>query len=223
RSFVADESGGLLSLRDYLARHEEKLQNFIDLSLKGRAGRKSDVKWKKLRAAPYVVWDEIFPMVVEVPGSELRFVVLNSNDEGLDLLTNAYGLIGRGQLKRLKLMLPHISGRPFVVAMHHHLGVQRMGKTFKERVFERAMHLMDGGALVRALDGAGCVVFNGHRHVSYFARIGEHIQIVSGPSTTLGDESGRRPPGELGFGLYELAWDERAGTKCLAERWRRLA
>lgn len=226
RAFVADESAPdrpLRPLRDYLARHEETLQSFIDLARKGRLERKGDAKWKELRAAPYVVWDEIFPMVVEVPGTELRVLVLNSNDEGLDLLTNAYGLIGRSQLRRLRLMLPQLSGTPFVVAMHHHLGVQPVGKTFKDRVFERAMPLIDGGSLVKALGGEGCVVFNGHRHVSYFARIGGRIQIIAGPSTTLGDESGRRPRGELGFGVYELAWDAREGTSCLSERWLRLA
>ncbi|HYN84349.1 MAG TPA: metallophosphoesterase [Pyrinomonadaceae bacterium] len=229
RSFVADPKtpdGPLLPLRHYLAGHREGLELFIGTARRGKTARNGR-EWKKVSELPYTVWDEIFPMVVELPGTELRVVVLNSNDEGLDYLTNAYGLIGRRQIARLRHVLRRLAGRPYVIAMHHHLGVVSFGKTFKERVFERAMAVIDGGALVKALaeshEGAGCVVFNGHRHVAYFARIGERIQIVSGPSTTLGDESGRRPAGEPGFGVYELGWDARAGTRCVAERWCGLA
>lgn len=243
RSFVADESAPgstLRPLRAYLAERQADLQLFLKFSHLDKReresvapwrklgidpatrGRDAEDAWSKLSELPYRVFDEIFPMLVEVPGTELRVVVLNSNDESLDLLTNAYGLIGRPQIRRLRLMLEGLSEKPYVIAMHHHLGVPALGRTLKDRIFERAMPVIDGGSLVKALDGAGCIVFNGHRHVSYFARIGERIQIVSGPSTTLGDES-PPPRKELGFGVYELGWDGRSGTKCLAERWCALA
>lgn len=225
RAFVvgkANTAAPLRSLREYLAEKEEGLKQFIEISRKEKSERRGN-KWDKVKEMPYAVWDEIFPMAVEVPDAGLHVVVLNSNDEGLDFMTNAYGLIGRGQIRRLKIMLKELAGKPFVVAMHHHLGVPPMGKSLKDQVFERAMPLIDGAALVRAMSDNACVVFNGHRHISYLARAGDKIQIISGPSTTLGDESGRRPHGEIGFGIYSLSWDARGGTKCLAERWCRLA
>lgn len=249
RSYVVNESNPetpLRPLRTYLAPHGAALELFIKLSGVSEWKRKNSAKqwaefgvdlaalktsperaWRNLSALPYRVLDDMFPLVVEVPGTELHFVVLNSNDEALDILTNAYGLIGREQLRRLRFLLKRLSGLPYVIALHHHLGVVSFGKTLRERVCERAMAVIDGGALVKALseahDAGGCVVFNGHRHVGYFAQIGDRIQIVSGPSSTLGDESGRRPAGELGFGVYEIGWHAGTGTKCLSERWRTLA
>jgi hypothetical protein len=76
--------------------------------------------------------------------------------------------------------------------------------------------LANAKALLERLDhGPHVVLFHGHRHTRMEARAGDMVQVVSAPSTTLGDETSGRGPGfavvslsrtNLGIELAQVEW-----------------
>lgn len=157
----------------------------------------------------------LFPCVVEVPGTRLQVVVLDSNVISDNITTNALGRIGDEQLAALAKVIDLLEaeGTPFVIAMHHHVALPtRRRAGFRDAFENRVLACEDGAFLIAHLSGSrDRVVFHGHRHVRYEQSVGEHVHIISAPSTTLGNVWREEPlaPGtsDAGFLLVTATWD----------------
>jgi hypothetical protein len=162
---------------------------------------------------PHRLMDGIFPCVVTVPGTPLRIVVLDSNVASDNTVSNAMGMIGMPGLLKLGMILKLLDdkGEPCLIALHHHVALpRRAAERLADRVQARFMACADAAKLVSVLEGGReRVVLHGHRHVKYEASLGEHIHILSAPSTTLGNEwAPRSAPGSTsaGFTIVEVGW-----------------
>jgi predicted phosphodiesterase len=210
RAFLLDPQmpTRLLSLSAYMG--ELKLEVQRHVSSLEKLGR--PLGWDAVDAADVVrgreyVLDQAFPMAVQVEGTELVFIVLNSNDRSINLATNAFGYVKEAQLRRLPQLIDCLGSQPYVVAMHHHLGIPFCESTVYAALAERAMTIINATYLVEFLKmRRPTVLFNGHRHIRYVAQVGDTIQVIAGPSTTLGDELPSAPSHRPGFSVFTLRW-----------------
>jgi hypothetical protein len=162
-----------LKLAAMLEPHREAIATFADLGgvrLSNRLAR---------------LWDEIFPMIAP-PGEEdgLGVAILNSNADANFSFTNALGLIGAGQARRLTAALDHYPKARWIVALHHHLIEYPMPvAAFSERI---GTALVNGSWFQRVLKpyASRVVVMHGHRHVDWIGACGE-LRIVSAPSPVM--------------------------------------
>jgi len=159
---------------------------------------------------PAEIWHDAFPMVIEEPKTGVLIYALDSNARGNHLIDNAFGHIAFDHLVRLRLLQRHFGDRPSLFLLHHHVAlppatIHQVGRRPKDALMRRFMLLNNSSALIAALPRTRpAVIFHGHRHMSYLGRLGEHLQIVSAPSTTLGDETHgavKRGPGYFTFGM----------------------
>jgi Calcineurin-like phosphoesterase len=153
-----------------------------------------------------------YPMLVDVPDSDLTVLVLDSNVISANTATNAFGELSEEQLGRLSTLLGVLERgprRPTIVAMHHHMGDGH-------GAFQRVMGIVDADGLLQALQRLGStVLLNGHRHIGYLGQVKDAktgavlLQVVAGRSTTLGDEDESKPAEERlpGFRVIELDKD----------------
>ena len=138
-----------------------------------------------------------YPMIMR-DDDDFLIVGLNTCDEEAGaLVDSAIGRMGKAQLDRLRNIVGRAKGRCVILLMHHHVGApkeieeslrKRLGSlTFASLTLREAREL---GAILSQLEK--CVVFHGHKHVGYRARLGPTF-VVSGRSVSF--PGGSRPPG----------------------------
>jgi Calcineurin-like phosphoesterase len=162
-----------LTLDAALAPHREAIETFADqggLRLSNRLAR---------------LWDDIFPLIAPpLEEDGLGVAILNSNADTNFSFTNALGLIGAGQARRLTAAFDRYPKARWIVALHHHLIEYPMPvAAFSERV---GTALVNGSWFQRVLKPyAGRVlVMHGHRHIDWIGACGE-LKIVSAPSPVM--------------------------------------
>ena len=136
-----------------------------------------------------LLWDGIFPLIAPPRGEDgLGVAILNSNADANFSFTNALGLIGAGQARRLTAALDQYPKARWIVALHHHLIEYPMPvAAFSERV---GTALINGSWFERVLKAyAGrVVVMHGHRHIDWIGACGA-LRIVSAPSPVMAPPS----------------------------------
>jgi 3',5'-cyclic AMP phosphodiesterase CpdA len=157
-----------------------------------------------------------FPVMIPLEGATL--ILLDSNRyRSRYVLSNAIGLLGRRQLKRLETTLRGLRAtpKPLIVAMHHHLAFRRTVATTRfQRIMDRFKVVLDGRKLVRLLQvyaqqtGMPVLVIHGHQHETYRERIGD-VLIYGHPSSTLGEHTSSGLDGHLRFAEIGLTPDNR--------------
>lgn len=235
RTYVVSKEGGLVPFLGWFAGFEADLGKFYSvvpqrtyMPVYTGEGAGSQIETtpdhvKALIELPERVFFEAFPMVVEVPGCEALFLLLDSNLPSSNIATNAFGFLNERQAMLTKELLSFFAenGRPVVIAMHHHVGNPPAGlmPKGKDAWQDRGLTLANPMGLLGSLPSHRTqILFNGHRHRRYVGKI-ENLVVVSGPSTTLGDscqEAGKRRPG---FGLYGLTWASDSSLRQAYERW----
>ncbi|HEY7769651.1 metallophosphoesterase family protein [Longimicrobium sp.] len=220
RSWVFPDGMPPQRLRDFLAARGGALRAAAGMVPgSGDAGgeRAAEVETRR-------VWDAIFPLVVEVAPRGPLFFVLDSNAPGRSVLDNGFGRVNPGALARLRRALLHFGGRPAVVLLHHHPAIAPRGL----RAFLRQpradlaglfLGVENAGELLDALPPRSCVVFHGHRHADHAGRLGPRLQIVSAPSTTLGDNGSPHPEERIGFRDFRLVPAGDGGVALADPRW----
>jgi 3',5'-cyclic AMP phosphodiesterase CpdA len=198
---VGDASGTLgPSLRDYL-REGDRPERLRDLAEHGSwRGR-----WEIAK-----VWDDIFPLVV--PPSDGRSaddadrgcgaILLDSNARSHFSATNAIGVIGRPQLKKMRAVLKAFGTCGWIIVLHHHVveypdGSVKLG----DRI---ALSLMDAPDVLSAISrhASHVVMFHGHRHHDWIGTSSDLV-LCSAPSVSLGSVGADLYRGS--FHLDELA------------------
>ena len=168
-------------------------------------------KDQALLKLPSEVWAKAFPMLVSVPNSAVEFLVLDSNMPSSNPITNAFGELSRAQLASISEIL-RSAQKPVILCLHHHLcdptGNELKGWKWSARAADRGLTMLNVGDLFMKLPAeVRYVAFNGHRHLGYSRLIEKRVSVISGPSTTLGDDNVSAGPRAAGFGVYELSWD----------------
>ncbi len=177
------------------------------------------------------LWTDVFPMYVEIPGSEVRVVVFDSNEPATNVITNAFGRVSPTQRRRLRQLRQLTASAPLVAAVHHHFG--RIGDSLRPanrfqrilaQLMDRGLAMMDTQAFLDALETAGItVVFCGHSHFGCVGSIG-HTCVVCAPATAIGNESaaGVACGREIGFAVYDVNWNNDGHCGLAAESWMEL-
>jgi len=213
RSYICSKEGRLFNLREYLSRWGGPLQRFTTNPL-GLVGPRP--KYPGLRAFFQLsdleriaevdvegVWRYMFPMVLEIPNTEIKLLLLDTNELGYSIADNAFGRISEDALLRFEKLLAHFSTQPIIIGLHHHLALPKFSLKPLTGFQIRMMMLQNAPSFLRLLaHNRNFVVFHGHLHIGYRLVIDDHIQIVSAPSTTLGDERLGTGPS---FAEYEIS------------------
>lgn len=220
RTRILDDAGTLVPLRQFLAPLAGELESLIadpprrtfEESSIGLRETTSGAERLRLEL-PHLLMRAIFPFVVDVPGTPLRIVVIDSNIEADNVATNAMGMIRADHLQSLRDILRTLDAaqEPCVLAMHHHAALpRRPGQRLLDRAQVAFMACENAAELVAALEGARQrVILHGHRHVKYAGSLGGRLHVLSAPSTTLGNEWGPPPAAgtaNAGFALIDLTW-----------------
>ena len=178
RVHVVDRASGDLgpSLRDYLQDGDRPAL------LRGLA---EEGTWRGRREIARV-WDDIFPLAVP-PAEQGGYgvILLNSNARSHFSATNAIGVIGRSQLKRLKAVLNAFPDRAWIILLHHHVVEYPVGSVkLSDRI---ALSLVNAPDVLSALarHASHVVVFHGHRHHDWIGTSGG-VVLCSAPSVALG-------------------------------------
>lgn len=214
RAFVfSEKENALVPFRKLLRTHVQSLESFA-LSPPKRAWK--EVRHKANRVGewdtteivdatcpedlarlnlPDEIWAQLFPLVVDCKDAGLAAIVIDSNMCSSNVVSNAFGHYGDNQLSRLNSTIRLLGRCPYFIATHHHFGVPRWVRSRREDWKSRALVCIDAIELVDLLlQFQNTVVFCGHRHVTYTGRIAHDripnrsVEIVSAPSTTLGDD-----------------------------------
>jgi 3',5'-cyclic AMP phosphodiesterase CpdA len=132
------------------------------------------------------VWDDIFPLAVP-PGEQggCGVILLDSNARSHFSLTNAIGVVGRSQLKRLKALLNAFPDRAWIILLHHHVVEYPVGSVaLKDRI---ALSLVNAPDVLSAIarHASHVVIFHGHRHHDWIGTSGD-VVLCSAPSVALG-------------------------------------
>jgi hypothetical protein len=199
RAYICSKDGQLFNLREYLSKWGDQLQRYTanPLGLVGPRpqypGWRAFVQLSDLERIAEVdvegVWRYMFPMVVEVPNSQIKLLLLDTNELGFSFVDNAFGKISDDALMRFEKLLERFSNQPIVIGLHHHLALPKFSLKPLTAFQIKMMMLRNAPSLLRLLaPDRNFVVFHGHLHIGYRRVINNHIQIVSAPSTTLGDE-----------------------------------
>jgi 3',5'-cyclic AMP phosphodiesterase CpdA len=178
RVHVVDQSSGAIgpTLREYL-QEGDRPARLRDLAEQGTwRGR-----WEIAR-----VWDAVFPLVVQPaePGG-CGVILLDSNARSHFSATNAVGVIGRAQLKKLRAILNAFPDRGWIILLHHHVVEYPVASVkLADRI---ALSLMNAPDVLRALarHATHVVIFHGHRHHDWIGTKGD-VVLCSAPSVSLG-------------------------------------
>jgi hypothetical protein len=148
-------------------------------------------------------WGQIFPMAVKTPGTPVVFLVFNSNKEDTGIVDNALGELPPSALEQLESMRERFGKGPVLYSLHHHVALPHFHQGFLGEVQVDMMALLNAEDFIQKLLAQGrSVVFHGHRHIGYTGVLNGKIQILSAPSTTLGNElepKTKRTPGFYSF------------------------
>ena len=192
---VVDRTSGMLgpTLEEYL-RTGNRAKLLPDLAEHGT--------WRARRAV-VKVWDEIFPLVALPSEESCGVVLLDSNSRRHFSLTNAIGIIDRGQLRALNSVLQSSPGAAWIIAVHHHLVEYPIrGLGLDERAGVVLVNAADVLRVIARHDRPVLVV-HGHRHRDWIGTCGDTM-LCSAPSVTLGDKGSQSACGS--FSLYDVAF-----------------
>jgi 3',5'-cyclic AMP phosphodiesterase CpdA len=145
-----------------------------------------------------------YPMVM-LDDDNYLIIGLNSCEESPGTLLNSgFGRLGRKQIRRFEALVKDAGARCVVVLLHHHVGfppqILTAMKAKHRRVEIRALALRDAYKFARILTNLDkCVIFHGHKHIGYRAKLG-NATVISGPSVTYGDEFGGSNCGTYAIG-----------------------
>jgi len=240
RSQVLGDDGTLRPFRSLIDEFREPIQRFCEDPPSPLEDIREDTgervtslasRWRRtlgwystgsFEMLPVRLWKRSFPLLVSLPDCALKVVVLDSVEDSDNMVTNAFGRVPWAQLRRLRKMLPLLKGAPYIVALHHQIGMLDAMVPLRTRLMGKFSTLLNGEDLLEALrSGSSTVVFNGHQHIRAMAVDDSgKVRLVSGPSTTLGDA--RDPRGRPGFGSYTLLHGEGVGVHVGTEAWHTL-
>jgi 3',5'-cyclic AMP phosphodiesterase CpdA len=202
---VDRKSGGAgPTLRHYLQDEERAAR------LRGLAERGT---WKgRLEIAR--VWDDIFPLISPPPeAGGCGAILLDSNARSHFSATNAIGVVGRSQLRRLKAILNAYPDRAWIILLHHHV-VEYPVDSVKlgDRI---ALSLMNAPDVLSAIarHASRVVIFHGHRHHDWIGTSGG-VVLCSAPSVALGSVGPDLYRGS--FHLNELALTGGGGVRLMS-------
>lgn len=213
RAVILDEAGKPITLSSLMSGASIEINEYLTLCNKKERNENEKERWRSVQTVPQYLIDNAFPMAVSIPSSELIIIILNSNDSATSVLTNAFGSIGVVQLQKLSALRSLFKNQPHLVALHHHLS-NKLIKTIDEGgvievIKQSGMAVYDAQEFLAALIEDPALVLNGHRHVDYFANVSDLVQLISAPSTTLGDEAAKAGDVKrIGFRVWGLSWDE---------------
>jgi hypothetical protein len=115
------------------------------------------------------------------------------------------------QLARVARIRAEFPREQFIYLLHHHVSLPALDlESLIDQPGSNVMNLFlvleNADEFLDAVesDGRSTVVFHGHRHAGFFGELSERLQIISAPSTTMGDEaplSAHPGPGYFVFGL----------------------
>jgi predicted MPP superfamily phosphohydrolase len=206
RVHVIDEASGIprQSLREYL-QEGERPERLRSLAEQGT--------WRGRREIARA-WDDIFPLVVPPlePGA-CGAILLDSNARSHFSATNAIGIIGRLQLRKLKRILDAHPDRGWIILLHHHVVEYPVASVkLTDRV---ALSLVNAPDVLSAIarHASRVVVFHGHRHHDWIGAKGG-IVLCSAPSVALGSVGADLYHGS--FHLNELALTGGGGLRLTA-------
>jgi hypothetical protein len=171
------------------------------------------------------VWRALFPMVIVEPRTNTLIYVLDSNAVGGSVVDNAFGLLTQDTLIILRRLEHHFGARPSVYLLHHHVALPPMPRGHyclpsKDALLRRFMVLKNATAFLTALpNDRGIVVLHGHRHTRYIGRLDDRIEIVSAPSTTLGDENPEPIRKGRGYFVFSMRKTEANGIRISGADW----
>jgi len=205
RTHLVDRESGAIGplLRDYL-RQGERVELLRQLAARGTIhGRREMTK----------VWEAIFPLV-ELParGDPYGLVLLNSNARSHFALTNAIGVVGPSQLKRLRRVLQNTSNS-WLILLHHQVVEYPVASiSLRERV---GLALINAADLIAVLapHARRVVVLHGHRHRDWIGVCGDLV-LCSAPSTSLGSHDMDQYHGS--FHVHRLVVEAGGGLKLAA-------
>ena len=114
------------------------------------------------------------------------------------------------------MLLKRFSDQPLIIGLHHHLALPKFALKPLTALQIRLMMLRNAPDFLRLLEARrDFVIFHCHLHIGYRRVINGHIQVVSAPSTTLGDE---RLAAEPSFTEYDLGLSGRRGLRIQSGR-----
>jgi hypothetical protein len=112
-------------------------------------------------------------------------ILLDSNARSHFSATNAIGVIGRSELKRLRAVLNAFPDRAWLILLHHHVVEYPVDSVkLSDRI---ALSLMNASDVLSAIGGhaSHVVIFHGHRHHDWIGTKGG-VVLCSAPSVSLG-------------------------------------
>jgi 3',5'-cyclic AMP phosphodiesterase CpdA len=178
RVHIVDDTSACVgpSLRDYLQDCDRPMR-LRELAERGTwHGR-----WEIAR-----VWDRVFPLIVPAnePGG-CGAILLDSNARSHFSATNAIGVVGGSQLRRLKAILSRYPDTSWMILLHHHVVEYPVGSVkLGDRI---ALSLMNAPDVLSAIapHASRVVIFHGHRHHDWIGTSGGLV-LCSAPSVALG-------------------------------------
>jgi 3',5'-cyclic AMP phosphodiesterase CpdA len=204
RAHLVDPTSGKPGplLRDYL-RRDGRMEMLRELAQSGsRRGRREISK----------TWEMIFPLVEPAGDDGCGLILLNSNARSHFSLTNAIGVIDRGQLSALRSVLRCFSEQPWAILLHHQVVEYPLTSiSLRDRI---------GLALINAPDVLAAmvphaqriIVLHGHRHRDWIGVCGG-IVLCSAPSVTMGSEGSEI---HRGFHVHQFAYPKGGGIRLSA-------
>jgi hypothetical protein len=163
-------------------------------------------------------------MVITEPRTNTLIYVLDSNAVGGSIVDNAFGSLTRDTLIILRRLEHHFGARPSVYLLHHHVALPPIESTTglfsMDVLLRRFMVLKNATAFLAALpQNRELVILHGHRHTGFIGRLDNRIEIVSAPSTTLGDENPKPIRGGKGYFTFSIAKTASNGMRISGASW----
>ena len=226
KAYVVDENDKIISLSAFLDRRLPELVDFLYsnhaldsvVEVDKFAQTPAEQRFSKHAPLPnriLALWNQIFPMAIPL-NDGFTVYVFDTCKRNLSIVDNAFGELSASEklspLKRFDLLRSskNFQKTSSLLAMHHHIVLPIKPKTFGRRIQARAMVMLDAPQVYQHLRNIPqSIVFHGHRHVHYLLSIEDKLQVISAPSTTLGDEFNNQGPG---FYQYRIT-RERSKTR----------